>query len=215
IPDERNREGQYGPMAAILLEKGDLAGALRIAQMNRNPQGHVSILIQIAQQKARSKNKDVAGASEVLKQAMKITEGLVKESAGSATLLPEIATTQWEIGDKARAVRTLGELSAIAHEYSGSEGNGFFLQLLGSAQARTGDIVGALQTYDEMAPGSNSDFVMMSIATEQAKQALMADALQSADRISDANLKSATLREVAIVRGTHGTLEDAIEAIHR
>jgi len=40
-----------------------------------------------------------------------------------------------------------------------------------------------------MAPGSNSDIVLMAIAEEQAKQGLMADALQAAERISDVNFR--------------------------
>ncbi len=69
------------------------------------------------------------------------------------------------------------------------------------------------ETHEEMAPGSNSDIVLMAIAEEQAKQGLMADALQAAERISDVNLRSSTLRSIAIARGKHGTLQDAIEAI--
>jgi tetratricopeptide (TPR) repeat protein len=219
ISNEQNREGQYAQLAALLAEKGDLVGALRIVQMRREPQGRVAILVQIAQQKARSKNKDVAGAAEVLRQAMKIAEELVHENASSANLLPEIATTQSEIGDTAGALGTLGELSTIAHKYAEPEGNGLLLHLLGVAQAQVGDLVGALQTHEEMALrpnlGSNPDIVMMTIAQEQAKQGMMADALQSADRISDNNLRSTALREIAIERGKHGTLEDAIEAIYR
>jgi len=219
ISNEQNREGQYAQLAALLAGKGDLTGALRIVQVSREPQGRVSILVQIAQQKARRKNRDVAGATEVLHQAMEITEELVHENASNANLLSEIAATQSEIGDTTGALRTLGELSAIAHQYAGPEGNGLLLHLLGCAQAQVGDLVGALQTHEEMVlssnSGSNSDIVMMTIAEEQAKQGLMADALQSADRISDNNLRSATLREIAIARGTNRTLQDAIEAIHR
>jgi len=219
ISNEQNREGQYAQLAVLLAEKGDLTGALRIAQMSREPQGRVSILVQIAQRKARSENKDVAGAAEVLQQAMEIAEELVHESPSNANLLPEIATTQSEIGDTAGALRTLGELSAIAHQYAGPEGNGLLLHSLGCAQAQVGDLVGALQTHEELELtsnlGSNSDIVLMTIAEKRAEQGLMADALQSADRISDSNLRSATLREVAIARGTHGTLQDAIEAIQR
>jgi len=219
ISNEQNREGQYAQLAALLAEKGDLTGALRIVQISREPQGRVSILVQIAQQKARSKNRDVAGATEVLHQAMESAEELVHENASNANLLSEIAATQSEIGDTPGALRTLAELSAIAHRYAGPEGNGLLLHLLGCAQAQVGDLVGALQTHEEMVLrsnlGSNSDIVLMTIAEEQAKQGLMADALQSADRISDNNLRSATLREVAIARGTSRTLKDALEAIHR
>jgi tetratricopeptide (TPR) repeat protein len=219
ISNEQNRERQYAPLAALLAEKGDLTGALRIVQIIREPQGRVSILVQIAQQKARSKNRDVAGATEVLHQAMEIAEELVHENASNANLLSEIAATQSEIGDTTGALRTLGELSAIAHQYAGPEGNGLLLHLLGCAQAQAGDLVGALQTHEDMVlrsnSGSNSDIVLMTIAEEQAKQGLMADALQSADRISDNNLRSATLRQVAIARGTNRTLQDAMEAIHR
>ena len=219
ISNEQNRERQYAPLAALLAEKGDLIGALRIVQIIREPQGRVSILVQIAQQKARSKNRDVAGATEVLHQAMEIAEELVHENASNANLLSEIAATQSEIGDTTGALRTLSELSAIAHQYAGPEGNGLLLHLLGCAQAQAGDLVGALQTHEDMVlrsnSGSNSDIVLMTIAEEQAKQVLMADALQSADRISDNNLRSATLREIAIARGTNRTLQDAIEAIHR
>jgi tetratricopeptide (TPR) repeat protein len=219
ISSEQNREGQYAQLAALLSEKGDLIAALRIVQMRREPQVRVSILVQIAQQKARSKNKDVAGAAEVLGQAMKIAEELVHNNASNANLLPGIATTLSEIGDTAGALRTLEELSAIAHQYAGPESSGLLLQLLGCAQAQVGDLVGALQTHEELVRmsnlGSNSDIVLMTIAEEQAKQGLMADALQNADRISDDNLRSAALREVAIARGTHGTLQDALEAIHR
>jgi len=87
--------------------------------------------------------------------------------------------------------------------------------VLGCAQAQVGDVVGALRTHEEMAPGSNSDIVLMAIAEEQAKQGLMADALQAAERISDVNLRSSTLRSIAIARGKHGTLQDAMEAIDR
>jgi len=219
ISNEQNRERQYAPLAALLAEKGDLIGALRIVQIIREPQGRVSILVQIAQQKARSKNRDVAGATEVLHQAMEIAEELVHENASNANLLSEIAATQSEIGDTTGALRTLSELSAIAHQYAGPEGNGLLLHLLGCAQAQAGDLVGALQTHEDMVlrsnSGSNSDIVLMTIAEEQAKQGLMADALQSADRISDNNLRSATLRQVAIARGTNRTLQDAMEAIHR
>jgi tetratricopeptide (TPR) repeat protein len=219
ISNEQNREGQYAQLAALLAGKGDLTGALRIVQISREPQGRVSILVQIAQQKARRKNRDVAGATEVLHQAMEIAEELVHENASNANLLSEIAVTQSEIGDTTGALRTLGELSAIAHQYAGPEGNGLLLHLLGCAQAQVGDLVGALQTHEEMVlrsnSGSNSDIVLMTIAEEQAKQGLMADALQSADRISDNNLRSATLREIAIARGTNRALQDAIEAIHR
>ena len=219
ISSEQNREGQYAQLAAFLAEKGDLAGALRIVQISREPQGRVSILVQIAQQRARSKNRDVAGATEVLRQAKESAEELVHENASNANLLSEIAVTQSEIGDMSGALLTLSELSTIAHQYAGPEGNGLLLHLLGCAQARTGDLAGALQTHEEMVLrsnlGSNPDIVLMSIAEEQAKQGLMANALQSADRISDNNLRSATLREVAIVRGTNRTLQDAIEAIHR
>jgi tetratricopeptide (TPR) repeat protein len=219
ISNEQNREGQYAQLAALLAEKGDLTGALRIAQMSREPQGRVSILVQIAQRKARSENKDVAGAAEVLQQAMEIAEELVQENASNGNLLSQIATTQSEVGDRVGALRTLSELSAIAHQYAGPEGNGLLLHLLGCAQAQVGDLVGAQQTHEELTLksnlGSNSDMVLMNIAEQQVKQGLMADALQSADRISDNDLRSATLREVAIARGTHGTLQDAIEAINR
>jgi tetratricopeptide (TPR) repeat protein len=219
ISNEQNREGQYAPLAALLAEKGDLTGALRIVQISRDPQRRVSILVQIAQQKARSKKRDVAGATEVLHHAMESAEELVHENASNANLLSEITTTQSEIGDATGALRTLSELSAIAHQYAGPEGNGLLLHLLGCAQAQVGDLVGALQTHEEMVlrsnSASNSDIVLMTIAEEQAKQGLVADALQSAERISDNNLRSATLREVAIARGTNRTLQDAIEAIHR
>lgn len=215
ISNEQNREGQYAQLAALLADKGDLLGALRIVQMRRKPQVRVSTLVQIAQQKARSKNKDVAGAAEVLRQAMEIAEELVHENASNANLLPGIATTLSEIGDTAGAQRTLEELSAIGHQYKGPEGNGLLLQLLGCAQAQVGDLVGALRTHEEMVQGSNSDSVLMAIAEEQAKQGLMADALRIAERISEVNLRSSTFRSIAIVRGKHGTLQDAIEAIDR
>jgi hypothetical protein len=150
ISNEQNREGQYAQLAALLAGKGDLTGALRIVQISREPQGRVSILVQIAQQKARRKNRDVAGATEVLHQAMEIAEELVHENASNANLLSEIAATQSEIGDTTGALRTLGELSAIAHQYAGPEGNGLLLHLLGCAQAQVGDLVGALQTHEEM-----------------------------------------------------------------
>jgi hypothetical protein len=116
ISNEQNREGQYAQLAALLAGKGDLTGALRIVQISREPQGRVSVLVQIAQQKARRKNRDVAGATEVLHQAMEIAEELVHENASNANLLSEIATTQSEIGDTTGALRTLSELSAIAHQ---------------------------------------------------------------------------------------------------
>jgi tetratricopeptide (TPR) repeat protein len=206
-------------LAALLAEKGDMTGALRVAQISRNPQGRVSVLVQIAQQKAQSKNKDVTGAKEVLHQAMENAEELIHENASHASLLSAIATTQSEIGDTTGALRTLSELSAVAHQYAGPEGKGLLLNSLGSAQAQVGDLVGALQTHEEMARspnmGLNPDFVLMSIAEEQAKRGLMADALQSDDRFSDNALKAVTLRQVAIVRGTSRTLQDVIEAIDR
>lgn len=213
ISNDQNREGQYGSLAVLLAEKGDLTGALRIVQTREQAQGRVSILVQIAQQKART--KDFAGAGELLKQAMQIGKELVNEKASKATVLPGIATTQSEMGDTGGALLTLAEFSAIAHQYKGPEGNGLLLQLLGCAQAQVGDLVGALQTHEEMVQGSNSDIVLMAIAEEQAKQGLMADALQTVERISDVNLRSSTLRSAAIVRGKHGTLQDAIEAIDR
>lgn len=219
ISNEQNREGQYAQLAALLADKGDLPGAFRIVQMRRKPQVRVSTLVQIAQQKARSKNKDIAGAAEVLRRAMEITEELVHENASNANLLPEIATTLSEIGDTAGAQRTLEELSAIAHQYAGPENSGLLLQLLGCAQAQVGNLVGALQIHQELVLmsnlGSNSDIVLMAIAGEQTKQGLLADALQIAERISEVNLRSSTFRSIAIVRGKHGTLQDAIDAIDR
>ena len=210
IPNDQNREGQYGPLAVLLAEKGDLTGAVRIAQMRKEPQGRVSILVEIAQQKART--NDFAEAGKILKQAIEIGNELVEENASNATILPGIAATQSEIGDTPGALLTLAKFSTIAHQY---EGNGLLLQLLGCAQAQVGDVVGALQIHEEMVPGSNSDIVLMAIAEEQAKQGLMADALQTAERISEMNLRSSTLRSIAIARGKHGTLQDAIEAIDR
>jgi tetratricopeptide (TPR) repeat protein len=213
IPNDQNREAQYGSLAVLLAEKGDLAGALRIARMRKEPQGRFSILLEIAQQKART--KDFAEAGKVLKQAIQIGNELVEENASNATILPDIATTQSEIGDSSGALLTLAELSTIAHRYEGPEGNGLMLQLLACAQAQVGDVVGALRTREEMVPGSNSDIVLMAIAEEQAKQGLMTDALQTAERIAEVNLRSSTLRSIAIARGKHGTLQDAIEAINR
>jgi tetratricopeptide (TPR) repeat protein len=215
ISNDQNREAEYGSLAVLLAEKGDLTGALRIVQMRKEPQGRVSILVQIAQQKARTKEKDFAEAGKLLKQAMQIGKELVDENASNATVFSNIATTQSEIGDTAGALLTLAELSAIAHQYGGPEGNALLLQLLGCAQAQVGDLVGALRTHEEMMPGSNSDIVLMAIAEEQAKQGLMTDALQTVERIRDVNLRSSTLRSVAIVRGKHGTLQDAVEAIDR
>jgi len=219
ISNEQNREGQYAQLAAVLAGKGDLTGALRMGKISRNPQGRVTILAQIAQQKAQSKDKDVAGATEVLHQAMENAEELIHENASNASLLSAIATTQSEIGDMTGALRTLSELSAVAHQYAGPEGNGLLLNLLGSAQAQVGDLVGALQTHEEMVRSSNMgwnpDVVLMNIADEQAKRGLMADALQSVDQFSDNALKAGTLRQVAIARGTSRTLQDAIEAIDR
>ncbi len=213
IPNDQNREAQYGSLAVLLAEKGDMAGALRIAQLRKEPQGRFSILLEIAQQKART--KDSAEARKILKQVIQIGNELVQENASNATILQGIATTQSEIGDTPGALLTLAELSTIANQYEGPEGKGLMLQLLGCAQAQVGDVVGALRTHEEMAPGSNSDIVLMAIAEEQAKQGLMADALQAAERISDVNLRSSTLRSIAIARGKHGTLQDAIEAIDR
>lgn len=213
ISNDQKREGQYGELAALLAQKGDLAGAFRIVRTREEPRNRVATLVQIAQQKARS--KDFPGAAEVVKQAIQIADELVHEKASNATLLPDIATTQSEVGDKAGAFGTLVDLSAIAHQYTGPEGNGLLLQLLGCAQARVGDLVGALQTQEEMVPGSSSDIVLMVVAEEQAKQGLMVDALQTAERVSDINLRSSTLRSVAIARGTDGTLQDVIEAISR
>lgn len=213
IPNDQNREAQYGSLAVLLAEKGDMAGALRIAQLRKEPQGRFSILLEIAQQKART--KDSAEARKILKQVIQIGNELVQENASNATILQGIATTQSEIGDTPGALLTLAELSTIANQYEGPEGKGLMLQLLGCAQAQVGDVVGALRTHEEMAPGSNSDIVLMAIAEEQAKQGLMADALQAAERISDVNLRSSTLRSIAIARGKHGTLQDAMEAIDR
>ena len=213
IPNDQNREAQYGSLAVLLAEKGDMAGALRIAQLRKEPQGRFSILLEIAQQKART--KDSADARKILKQVIQIGNELVQENASNATILQGIATTQSEIGDTPGALLTLAELSTIANQYEGPEGKGLMLQLLGCAQAQVGDVVGALRTHEEMAPGSNSDIVLMAIAEEQAKQGLMADALQAAERISDVNLRSSTLRSIAIARGKHGTLQDAMEAIDR
>ena len=215
IANDQNREAEYGSLAVLLAEKGDLTRSLQIVQMRREPQGRIAILIQIAQQKARARTKDFEAAGELLKQAMQIAKGLVKEKPSNAAVLAEIATTQSEIGDTPGALLTLTELSAISQQYEGPEGNGLLLQLLGCAQARVGDVVSALRTYEEMAPGSNSDIVLMAIAEEQAKQGLMAGALQTVALVSDVNLRSATLRSVAIVRGKHGTLQDAMDAIDR
>src|SRR2546430_422797 len=167
----------------LLAEKGDMAGALRIAQMRKEPHGRFSILLEIAQQKART--KDSAEARKILKQVIQIGNELVQENASNATILQGIATTQSEIGDTPGALLTLAELSTIANQYEGPEGKGLMLQLLGCAQAQVGDVVGALRTHEEMAPGSNSDIVLMAIAEEQAKQGLMTDALQTAERISE------------------------------
>ncbi len=213
IPNDQNRETQYGSLAVLLAEKGDMAGALRIAQMRKEPQGRFSILLEIAQQKART--KDSAEGRKILKQVIQIGNELVQENASNATILQGIAITQSEIGDTPGALLTLAELSTIANQYEGPEGKGLMLQLLGCAQAQVGDVVGALRTHEEMAPGSNSDIVLMAIAEEQAKQGLMTDALQTAERIAEVNLRSSTLRSIAIARGKHGTLRDAIEAINR
>lgn len=210
-----NKEGQYGRLAAVLADKGDLTGALEIMRTREGPLARVGTLVQIAQQKAREKNKDIAGAANVLKQAKQLAEELIQEDASNATLLADLANTQREIGDTADAFSTLAELSAIAHRYEGAQSQGLLLQLLGCAQAQSGDLLGALQTEEEIARGANADIVLMTIAEEQAKQGLMVDALQSAVRISDQNLRSSALRSVAIVRGEHGTLQDAIEAIER
>jgi tetratricopeptide (TPR) repeat protein len=218
ISNEQNRKVQYAQLAAFLAEKGDLPGALRIVEISRDPQGRVSILVQVAQQKARSKDRDIAGATELLDRAIESAEELIHENASNASLLPAIATTQSEIGDMTGALRTLSELSAVAHQYAGPEGDGLLLYLLGCAQAQVGDLVGALVTHEEMVRKSNlgySDSVLVTIAEEQAKQGLMAEALQSADRISDNGLRSAALRQVAIARGTNRSLQDAIEAIDR
>src|SRR6266481_3193511 len=61
IPNDQNREAQYGSLALLLAEKGDLTGALRIARMRKEPQGRFSILLEIAQQKARTKDFAEAG----------------------------------------------------------------------------------------------------------------------------------------------------------
>jgi tetratricopeptide (TPR) repeat protein len=121
ISNEQNREAQYGSLAVLLADKGDLAGALRIAQMRKEPQGRFSILLAIAQQKART--KDFADAGKILKQAIQIGNELVEENTSNATILPGIATTQSEIGDTPGAILTLAELSTIAHHYEGPEGN--------------------------------------------------------------------------------------------
>jgi tetratricopeptide (TPR) repeat protein len=213
IADDQNRETQYGSLAVLLAEKGDLTGAIRIAQMRKEPQGRVSILVEIAQQKARTKDFEEAG--KILKQAIQIGHELVDQNASKASVLQNIAITQSEIGDLPGALLTLAELSTIAHQYEGPEGNGLMLHWLGCAQAQVGDVVGALRTHEEMVPGSNSDIVLMAIAEAQAKQGLMADALQTAERVSEVNLRSSTLRSIAIARGKHGTLQDAIEAIDR
>lgn len=151
----------------------------------------------------------------MLKQAKQLAEELIQEDASNATLLAGLATTEREIGDTAGAFSTLAELSAIAHQHQGAQSEGLLLQLLGCAQAQSGDLLGALQTEEEIARGTNADVVLMTTAGEQAKQGLMVDALQSAERIFDQNLRSSALRSVAIVRGEHGTLQDAIEAIER
>jgi len=143
IPNDQNRETQYGSLAVLLAERGDMAGALRIAQMRKEPQGRFSILLEIAQRKART--KDSAEARKILKHVIQIGNALVQENAPNATILQGIATTQSEIGDTPGALLTLAELSTIANQYEGPEGKGLMLQLLGCAQARVGDVLGALR----------------------------------------------------------------------
>ena len=92
IPNDQNRETQYGSLAVLLAERGDMAGALRIAQMRKEPQGRFSILLEIAQQKARTER--FRAARKILKQVIQIGNELVQENASKATILLGIAADQ-------------------------------------------------------------------------------------------------------------------------
>jgi len=63
-------------LAFLLAEKGDMAGALRIAQMRKEPQGRFSILLEIAQQKARTER--FRATRKILKQVIQIGNELVQ-----------------------------------------------------------------------------------------------------------------------------------------
>jgi tetratricopeptide (TPR) repeat protein len=211
IANGQMKDASYDTLAEVLVERGDLTGALQVAHRRKDPFGVASTLMRIASQ--RAKGQDLSGARDALGEAISIANQGLKEDPGKVTFLTQIAATQAEIGDMAGAFRTIDEFSVAAHQYKGPEGNGLLLQLLACTQAQLSDVGGAQRTVAEIPRGNNSDLALMAISEEQAKHGLMIDALETAGLVSDPNLKSYAFRAIAMTRGTHGTLRDALEAI--
>lgn len=211
--DGQNKAVAYELVAERVAESGDLKEALEIAhRISIDPHRLVDTLARAASVRARA--GDRTGAREAIADAINVAEAATKQNIGYVIAFAQIATTQSEIGDAADAFVTLTRFSEIVRQYKGVEGNSMFLQLLASAQAQVGDLVGAQQTIEEI-PTGNSDFAPMTISQEQAKQGFTVDALANAERISSPGFKSSALRQIAMIRGTRGTLSDALEAINR
>jgi tetratricopeptide (TPR) repeat protein len=208
-PDNFEREVSYETLAQLRAVSGDFATALQITYRIRNdPNRLAETLVRLASMRAKA--GDSAGAREIIVEALTIAEEATHENIGHATIFPQIATTQAEIGDVSGAYNTLDRFSGIAHQANNKDE---FLRWLAEAQVQIGDNAGAERTEGEIR-GGNYDIALLRTAQTQAAHGLIDEATKGVARMSTSAWKNSALREIAMIQGTHGTLNEALATIN-
>jgi tetratricopeptide (TPR) repeat protein len=212
----QNRAQAYQQLALSHLDRGDFSGALQVLDLvQAQSYLRVDMFIRIAQRKGKS--GDMAGAREAIREALEVVERMRKQDPNCLGTLAGIAGVQAEIGDQAGASVTLNGFSEIVHQLRPDEsavGRDSLLQQLATGQAKTGNLVDAFRTIDELPEGSGRDFPLGSIAIEQAKQGNLREALFTISLISEPQWKALELREIAVLEGASGMHLEALEAVN-
>jgi hypothetical protein len=183
-------EGHLDDVARLWLETGDLAAALKTADLNHSATDSDTIasnkgraLNNIAE--AQAKAGDTAGARKTFEAALQTGE-LIQETYIKGSLQQDIARAQARAGDIAGAQKSATLINYGA--FSGSEGvKSKFQSFIAETQAESGDIAGAKET--------------------------LAVALKIANSIQDAYEKPDALEEVVKVQAKLGDIPGAKETL--
>ena len=79
-----------------------------------------------------------------------------------------------------------------------------------AAQAKAGDVKGALQTARAIKDGQTKNYVLLDIVEAKAKTGDIKDALQTASPILDGEFKDCALENIAMIQSASGDEKSAI-----
>lgn len=185
IKDTSLRETALNGIANAQAQAGDVDGALVIAAQIKDPSRKDGALAMIAL--SRIEAGDIASAVRV---GELITNAVLK-----SRILIEFAILQHKGGDPATAQVSLQSALQLLNDMPGD-----MAAMVAGAQAKVGDIAGALRTAKAIQDPLSRDATLGEISGLQAERIDIAVAMKSVDMIEDLTQRDIALKGVAIAQ---------------